>query len=56
MNLLQSIPEEKFGPVLVTLNPPFPPAPELTIGSWAYEHPLYTAKVRSTPKLVPRSC
>lgn len=46
MNLLQSIPEKTYGPVLVTLNPPFPPAPELTIGSWPYEHPLYSEKVR----------
>ena len=44
MNLLQSIPEEKYGPVLVTLNPPYPPAPEKTHGSWEYEHPLMTGQ------------
>ena len=45
MNLLQSIPESKFGPVLVTLNPPFPPAKEKTLGSWDYEHPYMSSKV-----------
>lgn len=46
MNLLQSIPESKFGPVLVTLNPPFEPAQDKTLGSWDYEHPYMSAKVR----------
>ncbi|EST08618.1 hypothetical protein PSEUBRA_001692 [Kalmanozyma brasiliensis GHG001] len=48
MNLLQSLPEEKFGPVLVTLNPtsdpesPYTPRPELVLKRQAYTHPLYT--------------
>ncbi len=48
MNLLQSIPESKFGPVLVTLNPtsdpssPFTPRPELVLKRQSYTHPLYT--------------
>ena len=52
MNDLQPIPEEKFGPVLVTMNPPHPPAPELTQGEYQYRHPLYTTKaVRAQQKL-----
>ncbi len=42
MNLLQSIPENKFGPVLVTLNPPYEPKKDLVVGEWDYEHPLFT--------------
>lgn len=49
MNLLQSIPEEQHGPVLVTLNPPHPPNPAKTVGEYAYDHPLMTAKVRRHP-------
>lgn len=45
MNLLQSIPEEVHGPVFVTLNPPFEPAPNLVAGEWSYMHPLFTEKV-----------
>lgn len=58
MNILQSIAVEEFGPVLVTLNPPFPPHKSKTAGSWTYEHPLYTEEVG--PRLylyhVPPSC
>ena len=43
MNLLQSIDETRYGPVLVTLNPPHVPDPSKTIGTWAYDHPLFTA-------------
>lgn len=46
MNTLQSIDEETHGPVLVTLNPPYEPDPSLVAGEWAYDHPLYTEKVR----------
>lgn len=48
MNLLQSLPEEKFGPILVTLNPttspssPYTPKPELVLKTQSYTHPLYT--------------
>ncbi|CBQ69704.1 conserved hypothetical protein [Sporisorium reilianum SRZ2] len=48
MNLLQSLPESKYGPVLVTLNPttspssPYTPRPELVLKRQAYAHPLYT--------------
>lgn len=45
MNLLQSIPETDFGPVLVTLNPPFEPKPELVAKEYWYEHPLFSELV-----------
>lgn len=47
MNSLQHIPEDEFGPVLATLNPP----PEIEIderlvqGRWKYEHPVLDDKV-----------
>ncbi|TFK67937.1 FAD/NAD(P)-binding domain-containing protein [Pluteus cervinus] len=46
MNDLQHIPESKYGPVLVTLNPPLDmqPDPSLTTGRWKYEHPVLDAK------------
>ncbi|KAF6747874.1 amine oxidase [Ephemerocybe angulata] len=44
MNDLQHIPESKYGPVLVTLNPPFHPSPEKTFGWWKYDHPVLDAK------------
>lgn len=46
MNCLQSISEDIFGPVLVTLNPPFEPAKEMVAGKWQYMHPLFTEEVR----------
>ena len=45
MNSLQHISEKEYGPVLVTLNPLFPPRADLTIGTWEYSHPQFTAKV-----------
>lgn len=48
MNLLQSIPEETCGPVLVTLNPPKEMEPSSVFGRWKYEHPLYTSEVRDS--------
>ncbi|KAI4735631.1 FAD/NAD(P)-binding domain-containing protein [Aureobasidium sp. EXF-12298] len=52
MNLLQHLPESKFGPVLVTMNPPHEPAPEHTQGKFIYRHPLYTpAAVKSQNRL-----
>lgn len=47
MNHLQHIPEERFGPVLVTLNPPYEPKPELVAGRWTYHHPIVSAEVRN---------
>ena len=48
MNLLQSLPESTFGPILVTLNPtlsassPYTPRPELVVRTQTYTHPIYT--------------
>jgi hypothetical protein len=42
MNILQSIDESIYGPVLVTLNPLYEPDPSKVVGSWSYDHPLYT--------------
>lgn len=44
MNTLQHIPEERFGHILVTMNPLHPPDPVLTQGRFQYSHPLYTPK------------
>lgn len=44
MNTLQHIPEDKFGHVLVTMNPLHPPEPELIQGRFQYSHPLYTPR------------
>jgi hypothetical protein len=46
MNLLQHYRVEEFGPVLVTLNPPFEPRPETIRGRWAYDHPILDSQVR----------
>ncbi|KIY66960.1 FAD/NAD-binding domain-containing protein [Cylindrobasidium torrendii FP15055 ss-10] len=40
MNALQHIPESTYGPVLVTLNPPFEPDWATVRGRWRYEHPV----------------
>jgi hypothetical protein len=48
MNDLQHIPEDKYGPVLATLNPP----PHIQVdkskmqGRWSYDHPVIDDKVR----------
>lgn len=42
MNILQHLPENVFGPVLVTMNPDHEPDPRLTQGKFVYRHPLYT--------------
>ncbi|MCJ1253419.1 hypothetical protein MMC24_001230 [Lignoscripta atroalba] len=54
MNLLQHIPMQTFGPVLVTLNPLHSPKPELIHGFWEYHHPLYNAAAIRSQKLLPR--
>lgn len=45
MNILQHLSYEKYGPVLVTLNPPFPPFPSTIQGKYVYRHPLYNPDV-----------
>ena len=52
MNILQHLPEKIYGPILVTMNPDHPPAPQLTQGKYVYRHPLYTAEsVQSQKRL-----
>lgn len=53
MNLLQHIPEKKFGDVLVTLNPLSPPDPRLVQGIWEYAHPLYNTEAIRSQALLP---
>ena len=45
MNHLQHISERKFGPVLVTLNPPAEPDKKTVLGRWKYEHPVLDSQV-----------
>ncbi|KAL9125063.1 MAG: hypothetical protein Q9217_005680 [Psora testacea] len=54
MNLLQHIPSELYGPVLVTLNPLHPTAEHLTQGEWTYHHPLYNIASIKAQELLPR--
>ena len=54
MNLLQHIPMEKYGPILVTLNPQFPPDSKTVQGTWVYEHPLYNSAAIRAQSLLPR--
>lgn len=42
MNILQHLPRKLYGDVLVTMNPPHPPAADTIQGTFSYEHPLYT--------------
>lgn len=53
MNLLQHIPEKKFGSVLVTLNPLNMPDPRLAQGIWEYSHPLYNVAAIKSQQLLP---
>ncbi|KAJ9608667.1 hypothetical protein H2200_006438 [Cladophialophora chaetospira] len=54
MNLLQHIPEGKFGPVLVTLNPLNMPNLKLAQGIWEYSHPLYNAAAIRSQDMLPK--
>ena len=52
MNILQHIPRDAFGDVLVTLNPLHEPGAAKVQGGWTYEHPLYTpAAIRAQERL-----
>lgn len=53
MNILQHIPTEIYGHVLVTLNPLKPPSPSLTQGTWTYNHPLYNSAAIRAQNLLP---
>lgn len=50
MNILQHIPTDLFGDVLVTLNPLHRPAEDSIQGEYKYEHPLYTVKAMEAQK------
>ncbi len=54
MNILQHIPEETFGHVLVTLNPLHLPPPEKVQGRYTYRHPLYNSAAIRSQSLLPR--
>ncbi|EKG11131.1 Amine oxidase [Macrophomina phaseolina MS6] len=54
MNILQHIPVSEFGHVLVTMNPPHMPKPELTQAAIQYAHPLYTAAAVKSQELLPK--
>lgn len=49
MNDLQHIPESSYGPVLVTLNPPFEANEYKVFGRWKYDHPVLDSKVSCEP-------
>ncbi|KAI0101843.1 amine oxidase [Nemania sp. FL0031] len=44
MNIIQHIPREAFGDVLVTLNPTHEPKVKTIQGRFVYSHPVYTTK------------
>lgn len=54
MNILQHIPVGEYGHVLVTMNPPHMPNPELTQAAIQYAHPLYTAAAVKSQELLPK--
>lgn len=54
MNILQHIPRETFGDVLVTLNPLHEPDPKTVQGRYEYAHPLYNAESIRAQGLLPQ--
>ncbi|CAG8836982.1 18768_t:CDS:2, partial [Racocetra persica] len=52
MNILQSIDESSYGPVLVSLNPLWEPDPSKLFDSWIYEHPQYTPLTIASQKVL----
>jgi predicted NAD/FAD-binding protein len=54
MNIIQNIPEEVFGHVLVTTNPVQPPNPDSIQGRYTYYHPLYNSFAIRSQRLLPR--
>ena len=51
MNVLQNL--DRSCPLFVTLNPPEPPAPELTFGVFEYDHPQYDAAAIAAQAQIP---
>ncbi len=54
MNILQHIPTETVGDVLVTLNPLHEPDPATVQGRYTYAHPLYTRAAVKAQALLPK--
>ncbi|KAI1210330.1 FAD/NAD(P)-binding domain-containing protein [Annulohypoxylon truncatum] len=54
MNILQHIPREGFGDVLVTLNPIQEPKPETVQGRYSYSHPLYNPAAIRAQQILPK--
>ena len=54
MNILQHIPKEIFGNVLVTLNPLHLPDADYVQGRYTYSHPLYNADAIRSQSMLPR--
>lgn len=54
MNILQHIPVETLGHVLVTLNPLHLPDPDFVQGRYTYSHPLYNSAAIRSQALLPR--
>lgn len=54
MNILQHIPRDTFGDVLVTLNPLHEPEPSTVHGRFEYAHPLYNAAAIRAQALLPQ--
>lgn len=52
MNRLQSIDTGKYGSIFVTMNPLFEPRPELVVAEYSYTHPLYTAGLIESQRLL----
>jgi predicted NAD/FAD-binding protein len=54
MNILQHIPRETFGDVLVTLNPISEPKEDTIQGRYSYSHPLYNPAAIKAQNALPR--
>lgn len=54
MNILQHIPVDTYGDILVTLNPDPVPAESTIQGRWIYQHPLYNARMIASQKMLPK--
>lgn len=54
MNILQHIPRDIFGDVLVTLNPLHEPDPKTVQGRYSYAHPLYNTAAVQAQQQLPR--
>nr|VWP01065.1 Multicopper oxidase GIP1 (EC (Aurofusarin biosynthesis cluster protein GIP1) (Gibberella pigment protein 1) (Laccase-1) [Ganoderma boninense] len=53
MGLLQDLPDKYGDPILVTLNPPLEPKPELTYGRYKYDHPILSEEAIRAQAFLP---